>query len=92
MIYGVYSMRDSKTGFMSVTLDQNDDAAARNFSHAVVTSDGILRTHAEDFSLYRLGSFDTDSGVLSPEPVPVHVISGVQVLHSARKDDGHVSG
>lgn len=83
MIYGVYSMRDSKTGFMSVTLDQNDDAAARNFSHAVLTSDGILRTHAEDFSLYRLGSFDTDSGLLSPETVPVHVLSGTQALHSS---------
>lgn len=86
MIYGLYSMRDAKTGFMSITLDQNDDSAARNFSHAVNTSDGILRTHAEDFSLYRLGAFDTDSGSITVESVPVHILSGTQALH-VRRDD-----
>lgn len=71
MIYGVYAMRDAKTGFMSPTVDANDETAIRSFRHAVAASDGILRTYAQDFSIYRLGSFDTDSGALTRESVPV---------------------
>lgn len=79
MIYGVYSMRDSKTGFTSLSLDQNDDSAIRNFIHALTVSDGLFQTFPQDFALFRLASFDTDSGKLTPEPLPFQLLDGSQV-------------
>lgn len=86
MMYGIYSIRDVKTGFMSPTIDVNDDSAARNFFHAVSTSDGILFTYASDFALYKLGNFDSDSGAITEAPVPVLVAEGSQALRALRKE------
>lgn len=76
MIYGVYSIRDVKTGFMTPVIEVSDEAAARNFTHSVLSSDGILRSFAVDFSLYRIGSFDADSGRITPEDIPQLVCQG----------------
>lgn len=80
MIYSVYAIRDVKTGFMTPTFDQNDQTAIRNFSHAVVNSDTILSSFCKDFSLYRLGSFDSDSGLLTREELPVHLYEAADAL------------
>lgn len=61
MILGVYSIRDSKTGFLSPTFELNDAVAMRNFRHAQ-QGDTILKSHSVDFSLYKIGRFDTDTG------------------------------
>ena len=34
MKYGIYSIRDARTGFLPPTVDQNDSSAMRNFAHA----------------------------------------------------------
>lgn len=87
MTYGIYSIRDVKTGFMTPTLDQNDDSAARNFYHAVATSDGILYTYASDFTLYCLGEFDSETGKITVLDVPDHVADGSQALSVLRKKE-----
>lgn len=76
MIYGVYSIRDVKTGFMRPSIELNDQAAARNFSHAVVNSADVLSSFAPDFDLYRVADFDGDSGEMIPCQPIRHVISG----------------
>lgn len=86
MIYSVYAIRDVKVGFLSLTTEPNDAVAARNFSHAVAASEGILFTHASDFDLYRLASYDADSGKIVPEPVPALVAQGSNVISSLRKE------
>lgn len=65
MVYNVYSMRDALTGFMTPTIAQSDAVAVRFFTHAVVNSQDILSSHVQHFSLYRIGSFDTDKGTLN---------------------------
>lgn len=80
MVYGVYSIRDIKTGFMTPSMDVNDASAARNFYHAVVKSEGILFTYASDFALYKLADFDSESGSIFPLPVPAHIADGSQAL------------
>lgn len=64
MIYGVYSVRDLLTGFMSVSLDVNDASARRNFAHAVNRGDSLFNSHPEHYVLYKLGSFNTETGLL----------------------------
>lgn len=78
MLLGVYAMRDVHTGYMTPTVEQNDAVAVRNFSHAV-QSGGVLTTHAADFALCRIGSYDTDAGTLIPQPIAV-IISGKDVI------------
>lgn len=65
MIYGLYAIRDVKTGFMTPTMDSNDSAAVRNFFHAVRNSEGILYSYAQDFDLYHIADYDSDSGVVT---------------------------
>lgn len=80
MNFGVYSIQDVKTGFMTPTIDQNDQAAVRNFSSAIMQSDGILFTHAEDFRLYKIGEFDSETGsILTVVPI-VHLADGSDVM------------
>lgn len=80
MIYNVYCMRDDKTGFLSPTVDTNHLTAARNFENAIMQGQGVLFTHADDFRLYCIGEFDTESGQLIPHAVPGLVHEGSQVL------------
>lgn len=74
MKFGVYAVRDLKVGFQSVTIQPNDAVAARGFESTVLSSDSVLFTHSEDFSLFKLGEFDQDSGRLIPLDLPVQLI------------------
>ena len=42
MKYGVYSIRDARTGFLPPTVDQNDSSAMRNFAHACMQKESLL--------------------------------------------------
>lgn len=65
MKLGVYCIRDRKTGFMSPNVDMNNVSAIRNFEHACMRDDSLFYSHPEDYELYKLGEFDTDSGVIT---------------------------
>lgn len=62
MKYGIYVLRDIKTGYLGLTLDQNDAAAMRNFEHAMSKPESLMNSHPEDFSLYCLGVYDSETG------------------------------
>lgn len=74
MVYGVYSIRDVKTGFMSPVIEVSDESAKRNFYHSIAQSDGILFTYSQDFSLYHVANFDTDHGVMDPV-IPILLVA-----------------
>lgn len=62
MIYGVYSIKDLKSGYLPPTYDVNDGTAMRNFDHACQNPDSLFYTHGSDYQLFKLGTFDTDTG------------------------------
>ena len=64
MIYPIYSIRDVQTGFMSPMVDMNDNSAARQFAHTIKATDGVMHTQPSDFDLFKIGSFDTETGQL----------------------------
>ena len=64
MIYGVYAIKDAKTSFMPCNVDYNDASAIRNFEHAVMAPDSLMRSHPADYTLYRLGSYNTETGII----------------------------
>lgn len=64
MKFGVYSIKDLKTGFLPVTIEYNDDSAIRNFEHACSNADSLFFTHPSDYQMWKLGSYDNETGEL----------------------------
>lgn len=80
MTLNVYAIRDVHTGFLSPTYEKNDNAAKRNFAHAVNMKDSLLYSHAKDYSLYHLGVYDCEEGSITPV-IPIrHVVDAASLL------------
>ena len=79
MIFGLYSIKDAKTGFMTPVLEQGDAAGLRNFSSAVNQPDSIMHQYPNDFGFYKVANFDTDSGIV-PIPAPILIVDASEVL------------
>lgn len=75
MKLGVYAIRDNLTGFLSPTVEQNDASAIRNFEHAMANFNSLMYSHPKDYDLYRIGSFDTETGELKKE-LPAMIAAG----------------
>lgn len=76
MIYNLYSLKDELVGFNAPVRFDNDQVAIRSFMELMKTDDykGIKK----DLSLYKIGSFDTDSGSFITE-LPTKLIDGNSV-------------
>ena len=81
MKYSIYSIRDKHMGFTQPLLYMNDQLSIRGFANSVnnapVGSD--LGFAPGDFDLYKLGTFDTDSGLFDCG-IPEFMISGTAVV------------
>lgn len=62
----IYTVRDLKQGFNMLTVEANEQIAIRNFKTAVNQEGSTLNMYAEDFSLYNVGEFDTETGAITP--------------------------
>lgn len=84
MKYNVYSVRDVLNGFGSPICDFNDKTAIRNFRSAFRNGSSV---DPRDYDLFRIGSFDTDSGELIPETSMVLVFRGVDCIRDTEVND-----
>lgn len=83
MIYPMFAVRDVNVGFNAPMTDVNENTAKRNFTFAINDpNNGVMHFAPKDYDLYKIGTFDTESGLLLPEPVPVLICSGVSVFGS----------
>ena len=78
MVLNIYSIRDTFTGFGQIFLESSDPVAVRGFRFALSKKDSAMYTDPKDFDLMRLGTFDTDTGVISSIPA-VSVCSAVSL-------------
>ena len=69
MMLGLYSIRDIHTGYLSITTDINDNSALRNFEHALEQQNTLYYTHPSDYDLYRVGTYDTETGEIIAEMI-----------------------
>lgn len=67
MKYGCYVIKDIKAGYLTPMFDQNDATAMRNFQRATMNTQDVLYSHGSDFELYRIGEYDTDTGIIKTE-------------------------
>ena len=82
MIKNVYSVRDCKSGFGPLMLQDNDAVAMRSFSVTVRQADSLMHWCAPDYALYCVGSFDDDTGLFHSLEVPKHICDAVTCLCS----------
>ena len=75
----MYSVMDSKVGaFMTPFFLRSDGEAIRAFSHSVSDANTQFSKTPEDFTLYRHGEFDDQTGEMVPT-VPSVLVTALQV-------------
>lgn len=73
----LYSVRDDLNDFGSVFVAPSDGFAKRDFASAVNNpGPSAVAFSPKDFALYRLGTFDSETGLIQSEPVPVLIVRG----------------
>ena len=71
MLKNIYVIRDYKVGYTNLVLDLNDAVAVRGFK-SVLTPDSLQYNNPKDFALFKVGTFDTETGIIEPfEPMLV---------------------
>lgn len=66
----IYSVRDKKAAEFGQPMAMPTDAhAVRSFTQEVNRADtaNMLNQYPEDFAIYRVGTFDQDTGDITPE-------------------------
>ena len=70
MNYPVYCIRDAVLdAFEPPFVALHDAAASRSFRNALDDPDSPYSKNRNDYSLWRVGEFDTDSGLTAAPPV-----------------------
>ncbi len=67
MNYGIYCIYDEAAGvFTAPTIDISDESAIRNFQKMCSDAGSMMNFKPSDFSLYAVGVFDAETGVIEP--------------------------
>lgn len=78
MILEIVSVRDSAVdSYGSPIFVRSVGEAVRSFGDEAVKDDSAIRAHPGDYTLFHVGSFDTDTGQLLPLPNPTQLARGV---------------
>ena len=80
MIISIYSINDALNGFSSPTLQNNDAAAMRSF--AEIFKDVYSPA---DYSLWKIGTFDTLTGEIIPD-VPTVICRATDFVKGEKTD------
>lgn len=68
-VYPVFSIRDAVSAkFGQLMIESNEATARRNFKYGC--REGLMDYARDDFSLYKIGDYDVDSGVFIQDSIP----------------------
>lgn len=82
-MFRLFAIYDTKAKTYTQILTERTSAVAeRNFTNAVRNKDMDYNKHAEDFSLFELGSYDNDTGAIQPHKEPILVCKAFTLLNS----------
>ena len=74
MDINVYSIYDKKAEeYGNPFTDTNDWLAIRRLNMEIKNPDSIMIKHAPDFALYKIGKYDTKTGIITADTPPRHV-------------------
>ena len=77
-VRNIYSVYDKAAQAFATPFFLNNDAHAKRGFVDAVKNDPNLSSYAEDYVLYRVGSFDDVTGNLSTLPSPDKVCTGIE--------------
>ena len=81
-MYGIY---DSAIGaYKQPFFMQQDGAAMRGFTDLCMNAETDLAKHPKDFTLFRLGIFDDQTGEISGE-TPVSLATAQEIVHASQQ-------
>lgn len=86
MKYTVYSVRDRLVGFGALLPDTAPMNAQRNFALAMRNNPA-----ADDYDLYSIAEYDTETGYITPFSVPTLVLTGHAAASIYPSSDKEVS-
>lgn len=78
MIINIYSIKDNVAGFLQPTYSLYEPQALRDFSFAL-NQPGLMNFKPEDYSLWHVGKFDTETGEITGV-VPKLIVHGSEVV------------
>lgn len=79
MILKAFSVRDVLTGFTTPDFKINEQVALRDFDYIVNNQTGLLNAKPEDYSLFLVGEFNTDTGEFIPCEKKL-IVEGVSII------------
>lgn len=86
MIKGIYAVHDARVkAFNDCFMLPHEDLAKRGFVHEVNRKGSDLGAHFRDYSLWKLGDFDDQTGTIVP--CQVLLFLGVEVKVPERSDN-----
>lgn len=89
MISKMYSVYDVKSKLYQVPFhSHNDGHAIRCFTDMVRHEKSHLSRYPEDFILFNVGSFDDESGVISPLSRPIQIIVASECVVKTQLKEG----
>lgn len=81
MKYPVFAVRDVKTCFYPPQVNQNEEDAIRGFAMMINNPSGVIGFAPKDFDLYKIGTFDTEKGVIDPLTPIEYVVAGSALVN-----------
>lgn len=80
MVQKVFAIRDAKAeNYFNPFYAPTAGEAERNFTAVAMDPKSTICQFPEDFDLFYLGEYDTNSGILKPLTTPQHVIKALNV-------------
>lgn len=67
MKFKLYAIKDELKGFEAPMMMENDNEATRTLKILANTPDNMVCLSAEDYSIYRVGEYDTKTGIIAAE-------------------------
>lgn len=89
MILNVYATRNKKSGQFSARIDLqvfDEKQAIENYSVAKLEATKEMQVLYDELELYRLGSYDTETGKLVPVD-PIFLLDLAAVKYHGRKEE-----
>lgn len=84
MKINIYSIKDEKVSFTSLTTNRSDGAARRDFAIDINNPQmKALNYSPSDFALYRIATFDIDTGIIEPCSPLELICTGKEVFNEA---------
>lgn len=77
----IYTIRDTKSGAYNVPQSFRTHGEAERFlsDQVNLNQDSLIHRHPEDFDLFHLGSYDTDTGLITALETPTHIVKALHL-------------